>query len=86
MSTHQTLAALSKAQSGSFTAEVQSAAQPVNLDVLKSVLETVLAGDDAASVGGDAATALKAGFEAAAKLVTMLGDEPKAEEKLDVCC
>lgn len=77
--------ALSAAQSGAqFTPEVQSAAGGINADLLKVAAEVVLAGDDSASVEGEQATALKAGFEFATKVVKMLEKEPGQTEMLTV--
>ena len=79
------LNALQAAQTGqSFTATIQSAASGINSEVLKSAIDTILAGGDEATVEGDLAAALKAGFEFAAALVLALTKEPGVDEKLDV--
>ena len=83
MSLDSFFTALSSAQSGAqFTSEVQSAAAGINADLLKVAVEIVLAGDDSASVEGEQATALKAGFEFATKVVKMLEKEPGQQEML----
>ncbi|KAE8146097.1 acyl-CoA binding protein [Aspergillus avenaceus] len=75
--------ALSTSQSGAkYTPDVQSAASGINLDVLKTAVQIVLAGGDDAKVEGDQAVALKAGFEFATKLVKMLEQEPGQTEML----
>ncbi|KAA8650614.1 hypothetical protein EYZ11_002763 [Aspergillus tanneri] len=77
--------ALSASQSGAqYTPDVQSAASGINIDLLKVAVQAILAGDDSASVDGDQATALKAGFEFAAKLVKMLEKEPGTNEMLNL--
>lgn len=78
------LSALSSAQSGSYTSEIQSAASGLNPDILKAALDSILSGDDNASVEGPLADALKGGFEFAVKLVLALESEPGVDEKLDV--
>ena len=78
--------ALSSAQSGAaYTPNIQSAASGLDADTLKVALDVVLGGDDNASVSGDQAAALKAGFEFAVALVMALETDPGMEEKLDVC-
>ncbi|KAL4897890.1 acyl CoA binding protein-domain-containing protein [Aspergillus ambiguus] len=77
--------ALSASQNkAQYTPEVQKAAQGINDDLLKTAVQIVLAGDDSASVEGDQAAALKAGFEYAIQLVKMLEQEPNNDEKLDL--
>lgn len=76
--------ALTAAQSGQYTAKIQSAASGLSLDTLKAAIDAVLAGDDNASVEGDLAAALKSGFEFAVELVMALEKDP-GMEKLDVC-
>ncbi|EAU38229.1 predicted protein [Aspergillus terreus NIH2624] len=77
--------ALSASQNkAQYTSDVQDAAQGINTDLLKVAVEVVLAGDDSASVEGDQAAALKAGFEFAAKLVKMLEKEPGQNEMLNL--
>jgi hypothetical protein len=79
------LTALHSAQSGqAYSAPIQSAASGLNPDVLKAAIDAVLDADDNASVEGDVAAALKAGFEFAAALAMALETEPGMEEKLDV--
>lgn len=79
------LTALQSAQTGqSYTSTIQSAASGINSETLKSAIDAVLAAGDEASVEGDQAAALKAGFEFAAALAMALESEPAMEEKLDV--
>lgn len=79
------LTALASAQSGAaYSPTIQSAAKGINADALKLAIDVVLAGDDNASVDGEQATALKAGFDFAAALAMALEEEPKTDEKLDV--
>ncbi|PLN77754.1 ACBP-domain-containing protein [Aspergillus taichungensis] len=83
MSLEPFLTNLSFAQSkAKFTPEVQTASEPVNADLLKAIVEAVLAGGDDASAEGEQGKALKAGFEFAAALVKMLEREPSTDEKL----
>ncbi|RMJ22566.1 hypothetical protein PHISP_06553 [Aspergillus sp. HF37] len=79
------LTALHSAQSGqAYSATIQSAASGLSPDVLKAAIDAVLGADDNASVEGDVAAALKAGFEFAAALAMALETEPGMEEKLDL--
>lgn len=75
--------ALTAAQSGQYTAKIQSAASGLSVDTLKAAVDAVLAGDDNASVEGDLAAALKSGFEFAVELVMALESDP-GMEKLEV--
>ncbi|KAI9368254.1 acyl CoA binding protein-domain-containing protein [Aspergillus egyptiacus] len=65
-----------------FSEKVQSLAGSVNADAFAAAVEAVLAGGDDATVSGDQAAALKAGFEFATELVKELSRDPGNEDKL----
>ncbi|PYH74579.1 ACBP-domain-containing protein [Aspergillus vadensis CBS 113365] len=65
-----------------FTPEVQAAAAKVDSSAFFAAIETVLGGDDTASVDGELAVALKNAFEFAVAVVKMLNSEPGNEDKL----
>ena len=67
-----------------FTPEVQAAAAKVDSSAFFAAIETVLGGDDTATVEGELAVALKNAFEFAVAVVKMLNSEPGNEDKLAV--